>query len=164
MSNLTGPDWNDQLISKRKSPRRKRSRSPTKRKASKSPRGLRKSPKHKLKARSRTRSRSDSRSPRGEFNPKSLQHRSRSPRTHKHYRLLDAKGARTGHEFSGTSPFQAALKAASRGHKNINLLDGTNGKIHSYKGSVRTLKPSEQNETTRERGIHHKPVVEKIRK
>jgi len=52
------------------------------------------------------------------------------------YFVLQQGGKETEHIFSGKQPRQAALKAATRGFKDIQLRERGTNKIHMFTGSV----------------------------
>lgn len=83
----------------------------------------------------------------------------------KHYSLR--VGGNEEHTFTGTAPRQAALKAATRGFKDIQLRehkkkkDG-NWRVHVFQGSVKTA-PKPANAPDWMPDMINKPIVKKIR-
>ena len=65
-------------------------------------------------------------------------------------------------EFHSKTPRDAALKAATRDHQEICLVDGASGKLHIFRGAKVPLAEHELTEFTRTRQIHAKPAVAKI--
>lgn len=53
--------------------------------------------------------------------------------------VLREGGRDTEHVFTGRQPRQAALKAATRGHTEINLRERGTKKVHRYRGSVEVV-------------------------
>jgi hypothetical protein len=54
--------------------------------------------------------------------------------------LLDSDGYRLGPKFTGTSPYGAALKAATKGYKNILIHDVENNVVRAYDGGIEPIK------------------------
>lgn len=54
------------------------------------------------------------------------------------FHLLTQSFKKTGEVFTGTTPGQAAKKAATRGHKKI-FIQESGGKVREYKGSVKQV-------------------------
>ena len=65
-------------------------------------------------------------------------------------------------DFHSQTPRDAALKAATRGHQQICLVDIGSGKLHIFRGECVALSQAETNEFTRSRNIQSKPVVRKM--
>jgi hypothetical protein len=83
----------------------------------------------------------------------------------KKYNLLDAEYKRTGHVFKGTGPYDAALKAATQGYKEIYLQEVNTrgeGRIHVFQGERILLKEEEMTEHSKRIGAKHKPRVKKM--
>jgi len=57
----------------------------------------------------------------------------------RYFELLKSTLTPTGEVFKGSTPGQAAKKAATRGHKNIYLRERGTQKIRQYKGSVKMV-------------------------
>ncbi len=57
----------------------------------------------------------------------------------KRYFVLMKNGKDTNHVFTGRQPRQAALKAANRGFKHIELRERGTKKVHIYEGSVKVV-------------------------
>ena len=69
--------------------------------------------------------------------------------------------------YTGATPRQAALKAASNGHGSILLKEHYGNshygnKIHAFKGAVRPLRASEKSRFSKMLNMNHKPVVSKV--
>ncbi len=84
----------------------------------------------------------------------------------KHY-TLRVKGKDTDHTFTGRSPRQAALKAATRKHKDIQLREHGRKKdgkwrIHVFEGSVKKTKKPANAPAWMPANIN-KPTVKKLR-
>lgn len=84
----------------------------------------------------------------------------------RYYELIDKDGNK--HTFTGRSPRQAALKAASRGNKTIKLrergrknLDGTKS-LHIFEGSVKTVPKPDKAPAWIKGDTIKKPSVKKI--
>ena len=86
----------------------------------------------------------------------------------KKYYVLRKGGKDTKHVFTGKSPRQAALKAATRGHTDIQLRergrrnkDGTYS-VHIFRGSRKTVTSPSNAPSWMPKKIN-KPVVKKLR-
>jgi len=82
------------------------------------------------------------------------------------FKLLGAQGQVMG-TYTGSCPYQAAMKAASREHSSIMLCEhygnGNYGdKIHVYQGAMRRLENSEKTAFATRHKIKFKPDVVKI--
>lgn len=89
----------------------------------------------------------------------------RTKKEKKSYNLLDGDYKRTGHVFKGPGPYDAALKAASRGNTEIYLQEVNTkgmGHIRVYEGKRRELEPHEMTEHAKRIGAKHKPVVKYV--
>jgi len=82
------------------------------------------------------------------------------------FKLLNHQGEKIG-TFTGATPYQAALKAASRGLKSIMLCEhhgqrqyGNN--VHVYQGSLAPIASHEETEFTKKFGIRTKPKAMKV--
>lgn len=78
------------------------------------------------------------------------------------YILIDSAGYRLGPQFSSTSPYSAALKAASRGYTDFSLYAPHSGKVHNYCGCMRDIADSEHTNYTAQYGITQKPMVKSL--
>jgi hypothetical protein len=82
------------------------------------------------------------------------------------FKLLSAEGNVTG-TYTGSCPYQAAMKAASKGHESILLREHFGGgsyapKLHMYQGTLRHLAYSEMTDFAKRHNIQYKPEVRKI--
>ena len=82
------------------------------------------------------------------------------------FKLLSAKNEVIG-TYAGSCPYQAAMKAASRGHKSIMLREhygnaSYSDKLHVYQGGMRSLSAKEQTSFAQSHGIKYKPHVQKM--
>jgi hypothetical protein len=82
------------------------------------------------------------------------------------FKLLGAKGEVLG-TYTGSCPYQAAMKAATRGHQSIMLCEHYGNakyacKMHVYEGSLRSLEHSEKTPFAQKHNIKYKPDVTKI--
>lgn len=57
----------------------------------------------------------------------------------RYFELVSVKHEALGPVFKGSTPGQAAKKAATKGHKDIYLRERGTDKIRRYKGSVKTV-------------------------
>jgi hypothetical protein len=78
----------------------------------------------------------------------------------RYFVLLDKSGKALG-VFTGRQPRQAALKAATRGYKDIRLRERGTNKIHIYKGDRKKV-PAPANAPSWMSGQVWKPVVKKV--
>ena len=82
------------------------------------------------------------------------------------FKLLDNTTGKVTGTFNGKTPYQAALKAASR-HDSIMLCEHYgnakySNKVHVYKGSVQQLSSDKQTPFTLKHGITSRPHVVKM--
>lgn len=82
------------------------------------------------------------------------------------FKLLSADGHVVG-TYTGSCPYQAAMKAASKGHESILLREHFGGgsyapKLHMYQGTLRHLARSEMTDFAKRHNIQYKPEVRKI--
>jgi hypothetical protein len=82
------------------------------------------------------------------------------------FKLLSAEGNVTG-TYTGSCPYQAAMKAASKGHESILLREHFGGgsyapKLHMYQGTLRHLAHSEKTDFAKRHNIQYKPEVRKV--
>lgn len=82
------------------------------------------------------------------------------------FKLVTSNGHVMG-TYTGSTPRQAALKAASNGHSSILLKEHYGNahygnRVHAFRGAVRPLHASETSRFARAHGMHKKPVVQKV--
>lgn len=82
------------------------------------------------------------------------------------FKLLAPTGEIIG-TYAGSCPYQAAMKAASRGHESIMLCEHFGNcqyadKVHMYRGTLRTLTEAEQTAFAQSHKIKRRPEVTKI--
>lgn len=80
----------------------------------------------------------------------------------RNFHLVDSTGQNAGPVYTGSSPYQAGLKAAARGYKDIMLRESYSDKIHVYRGSRRAMKQHEHTPYTLRNGIATKPTLKKV--
>ncbi len=78
----------------------------------------------------------------------------------RYFVLLDKSGKEVG-VFTGRQPRQAALKAATRGYKDIRLRERGTNKVHVYKGDRKRV-PAPANAPSWMGSQVWKPVVKKV--
>jgi len=82
------------------------------------------------------------------------------------FKLLSAKGDVIG-TYTGTCPYQAAMKAATKGHQSIMLREHFGSarygsKVHMYQGALRQLSTHEMTPFAKKHNIRFKPEVHKV--
>lgn len=66
------------------------------------------------------------------------------------------------HAFKARTARCAALKAASRGEREVGILDTEMRKLHVYSADMRPIHEHERTEYSKKYGIESKPVVAKV--
>lgn len=68
----------------------------------------------------------------------------------------------THSSFYSSTPRGAALKAATRDHERIVLIEDDHKKVHIFRGGVRTFAPESRNEFMTKNNIWKKATVQKV--